>query len=142
MSATPDRPCALIALGFDFGLRRIGAAVGQQISGTAQALETIAVNNLRPDWDAITSLVEVWQPDLFVLGRPQHEDGSDTTLGRAIDKFARRLQGRYHKPVSYIDERLSSYAALNDGTEVRRSGLDAAAARIILETWLAENAPK
>lgn len=139
MGQHASRPQARTALAFDFGLRRIGTAVGQDVTGTAQALETVAVRDGRPDWQAISRLVETWQPELFVIGRPLPADGSAPELGPAIEKFARRLQGRYYKPVSFIDERLSSYAALGDARNAERLGLDAVAARFILETWFAEN---
>ena len=126
-------------LGFDFGLRRIGLAVGQDLTGTAEALRTLEVRNGRIDWDAIGELVEQWQPQLFVLGRPTSADGQAQALDAAIDRFARRLEGRYRRPVSFVDERLSSYAAAEEA-ETGRAGLDAVAARLILETWFAEHA--
>jgi putative Holliday junction resolvase len=124
-------------LAFDFGRRRIGVAVGQEVTRTAEALNTVAVRDDRPDWAAITTLVETWRPDLFVLGRPGTADGGATALDAALERFARRLEGRYQRRVSFVDERLSSYAA--GAGPHRRGGLDAAAARVILETWFAEN---
>ena len=121
-------------LAFDFGLRRIGAAVGQDLTGTAQALTTVAVRNGQIDWPAIARLVDVWQPDVFVLGRPETADGAPHPLHAAIDRFARRLHGRYGRSVSFIDERLSSHAAAADPASAT-AGLDAVAARLILESW-------
>ena len=126
-------------LGFDFGLRRIGLAVGQDLTGTAEALKTLEVRNGQVDWNAIGELVEQWQPQLFVLGRPTSADGRPPSIDDAIARFARRLEGRYRRPVSFVDERLSSYAAA-DEAESGRVGLDAVAARLILETWFAEHA--
>jgi len=126
-------------LAFDFGRRRIGVAVGQEVTRTAEALSTIAVRDDRPDWAAITAVVETWRPDLFVLGRPRNADGGATALDAALARFARRLEGRYGRRVSFVDERLSSYAA-GAAPCPGRGGLDAAAARVILETWFAENA--
>jgi len=128
-------------LAFDFGLRRIGAAVGQDLSRTAQALGTIKVKQHRPDWDGIGRLVHEWQPDLFVLGRPETADGKPHSLAAAIERFAGQLHGRYGKPVHFIDERLSSYAA-EGSADAARLGVDAAAARIILETWFETIKPR
>ncbi len=122
-------------LGFDFGRRRIGVAVGQQITRTATALETITVGARELDFELITRLVESWRPDRFVVGLPVTADGGEHALHGAIRKFARRLEGTYHKPVSFIDERLSSYAAADEQQAVKRVGLDAVAAQLIIETW-------
>ncbi|MEQ8231224.1 MAG: Holliday junction resolvase RuvX [Gammaproteobacteria bacterium] len=129
---------ARTVLAFDFGLRRIGVAVGQEVTGTAEPLVTLQVRDQRPDWDAIAALVGTWQPDLFVLGRPCTADGAPTALSAPLERFARRLAGRYGRPVSFVDERLSSYAA-GEHPRAGRTGLDAASASVILETWFAEN---
>jgi putative holliday junction resolvase len=121
-------------LAFDFGLRRIGTAVGQDLTGTAQALTVVAVRNGQVDWEAIAHLVDTWQPDLFVLGRPHTADGTPHPLHAAIDRFARRLHGRYGRTVSFVDEHLSSHAAAAEPASVD-VGLDAVAARLILESW-------
>ena len=131
----PDR-IAVTALGFDYGTRRIGVAVGQTVSGTAEALVTIAVHNGRPDWDAIARVIAEWRPQQLVLGRPERDDDGVHGLSATIERFARRLHGRFGLPVAFVDERLSSYAAQDDPAVASR-GLDAAAARLILESWLA-----
>ena len=123
-------------LGFDFGTRRIGVAVGQDVTGTAEALETVRVVDARPDWDAIARLIEAWAPTHLVVGCPSHADGTPPPVAAAAQRFARRLEGRFRLPVSLVDERLSSRAAADAGDALRR-GLDAAAARVILETWFA-----
>ena len=125
-------------LGFDYGRKRIGVAVGQTVSGTAQALQTITVRRDKPDWPAIESLVQTWSPDLMVVGLPANVDGRQHMLTTPIDRFSRQLGGRFGLPVYRIDERLSSHEAkLNDSTNV-----DADAARIILESWLREFPPR
>jgi putative Holliday junction resolvase len=124
-------------LGFDYGTRRIGIAVGQSITGTASALCTISARQGRPDWEKITALVDEWQPDSLVVGLPLHDDGSESDMSRAARKFARQLQVRYQRPVHTINERLSSHAAsqlLQDSSG--RQGVDAVAAMIILQNWL------
>lgn len=124
------------ALAFDYGERRIGVAVGQSQTRTAQALVTLVVRNGQVDWPAIAELVEQWQPQQLVVGLPATDDGQPHSNAAPIARFARRLHGRFHLPVAFVDERLSSYAASED-PDTRRVGLDAVAARLILETWLA-----
>ena len=124
-------------LGFDFGMRRVGVAVGQLITGTASAVTTLAARDGQPDWGQIERLLADWRPQALVVGLPLALDGSHTELTRAAERFARRLRGRFHLPVHLQDERLSSHAAEHwrAGT-ARRNGLDAAAAQIILQDWL------
>jgi putative Holliday junction resolvase len=135
---TPPVQGASVALAFDFGLKRIGVAVGQNVSGTATALETVAVRQQRVDWQAITQLVDTWRPDYFVVGRPASADVK-SEFNAALEKFSRRLTGRFHRQVVFVDERLSSYAAAAEHQDTKRAGLDAIAARFILETWFMEN---
>lgn len=125
--------------GFDYGKHRIGIAVGQDVTGTASALCTLNCPDGRPDWDEISALVAAWSPGALVVGLPLHADGSDSRITRAARSFAGELETRYRIPVYVMDERLSSHAA----RELRRAGavkdnagIDAIAARIILQNWL------
>ncbi len=125
-------------LGFDFGTRRIGVAVGQTLTLSARPLTVIRNHDGRPDWCGITRLVDEWRPDALVVGLPRHADGSPHPLAPGIGRFCRQLHGRYRMPVHTIDESLSSSeAARRKGNA--RAGLDAGAAAVILETWLAHN---
>ena len=135
-SRTPSRsPVLQTLLGFDFGRQRIGVATGQTITGTATALVTLETRDGQPDWDSISELVDTWQPDALVVGLPLHADGSDSASTTAARRFMRQLEGRYHLPVFGMDERLSSHTATGTG-DALHSGMDAAAARIILQDWL------
>ncbi len=126
-------------LGFDFGRQRIGIAVGQMITRTATALCTLDSRNEKPDWEAISELIDNWQPDALIVGLPLHADGSDSEISKAARKFARQLEGRYRLPVHTMDERLSSHAATElqeQDKTAGNKGLDAIAASIILQDWL------
>jgi putative Holliday junction resolvase len=127
-------------LGFDFGLQRIGVAVGQEITGTATALRTVSAVGGKPDWKTLSELVQTWQPDALIVGLPRCADGSDGEITRAVERFMRQLEGRFHLPVYSMDERLSSRAAGDLGGPGRQDlagkGIDAVAARIILQDWL------
>jgi putative holliday junction resolvase len=123
-------------LGFDFGTRRIGVAVGQHITGTATALTTLAAQDGQPDWAEIARLIDTWRPDALVIGLPLALDGGHSEVTRAAERFARRLHGRFRLPVHLHDERLSSHAAEHWGEAGTRQDIDAQAARIILQDWL------
>lgn len=124
-------------LAFDFGTRRIGVAVGQDVTGTAEALTSIRVNGGRPDWNGLSRLIAQWAPARLVLGKPMSAGSEPHALAAQVERFARRLEGRFGLPVSIIDERLSSWAAERD-PDAERTGVDAVAARVILESWFAE----
>lgn len=127
------KPLNLIC--FDYGQKRIGIAVGQNLTATATPLDTVPVRNGRPDWPHIAEIIKRWQPGALVVGRPLNMDGSRQPMTDAADRFARRLEGRFHLPVHLADERLSSYEARQ--RLKRDRDLDAMAAQVILETWLA-----
>lgn len=131
-------------LAFDFGLRRIGAAVGQYTTCTASGLQTIA-NGRDPDWAAIDRLIRNWRPQALLVGLPLGPDGDETDMSRAARRFGEALRERYALPVDYADERLTSRAAESRFAELRAGGglrrkhadqLDAISAQIILENWL------
>lgn len=135
-------------LGFDFGLRRIGVAVGQTVTETATPLATLASHDGTPDWEAIDALVARWRPDLLVVGIPSNEDGSRHALARPIGRFARMLEQRYGLKVDLVDENLSSAEASQLLKRQRRTGrkrrvrkaeLDRVSAAILLERWMKAN---
>lgn len=134
-------------LAFDFGLRRIGIAVGQFTTMTAGSLETVS-NGKEPDWVAIDRLVNEWKPAQLLVGLPLGAEGDETEMSRTARKFGNQLLNRYSLQVNYADERLSSRAAESRFAELRAQGslrrkhaqkLDAMAAQIILENWLQSN---
>ncbi len=144
MPDTPDSPSPETLIAFDFGLRRIGVAVGQNITGSAQPLGSVA-NGSSPDWPRLDRLLDEWRPARLVVGMPLHTDGSRTDMTAAVDTFVRAL-GRYGLPVETIDERYSSLEAeamlvacrkLGMTGRIRKEMIDAAAAVLIAERWLA-----
>ena len=133
-------------LGFDVGARRIGVAVGSAFGHGARALAVIDVHHDKPDWAAIDRLRSEWRPDGLVVGDPMTLDGGDQPIRRRAHAFARELQARYALPVVLVDERASSIEAAQrfalDRAEGRRrrrdaAALDAVAAAVIVERWLA-----
>jgi putative Holliday junction resolvase len=133
-------------LGFDVGAKRIGVAVGSAFGSGARALAVIDVHGKAPDWSAIDKLNTEWRPDGMVVGDPLTLDGGDQPIRKRAHAFARELHARYGVPVVLVDERSSSVEAAQrfaldraEGRKRRRDAvaLDAVAAAVIIERWLA-----
>jgi putative Holliday junction resolvase len=127
-------------LGFDFGPRKIGVAVGQLVTGSASALTTVRSRRDKPDWERIGQLVSEWRPQAAVVGLPFNMDDTEGEVAPGARRFARQLQGRFGLEVHLVDERLTSLEAqrrLGKGA-TSREAIDAMAAKLILETWLGE----
>lgn len=134
-----------VFLAFDYGAKRIGTAVGDDITGTARPLPTLAVH-AGPDWRAIERLIADWRPQALIVGLPLDEGGLDQAVTVATRRFAVVLQERSGLTVHLIDERFSSRSADDALREARGSGRmnrrvrkgdrDGQAARVILEQWL------
>lgn len=127
-------------LGFDYGSRKIGVAVGQSLTGTARDLDTVRVKGSVPDWNSISSHVDTWQPSAFVVGIPLSREGQETAMSGRARKFGQTLSGRYNLPVHWVNEYLTSEAAralMPRSTDAPRKK-DQIAARLILESFLRE----
>lgn len=133
----PNKPSTKpegVIIGFDFGLRRIGVAIGQTITQTANPEAIVNSKDGKPDWDHITQLFEKWQPVAIVVGLPMRLDGTEQALTQPARKFGQRLSGRYQRPIFYIEEQLSSIEA--EGRGLKQQHIDDHAAQILLENWL------
>lgn len=133
-------------LAFDFGLKRIGIASGDTLTGTAAPQAAVSARAGQPDWDSIERQVRALQPGLLVVGAPYNVDGSPGALAPAARRFAAELERRFGLPVNMVDERWSSLeaaaalkasrAAGERRRRVTREHIDSAAAAVILERWL------
>ena len=132
---------AATLLGFDYGTKRIGVAVGQTLTGTATPIETLRTRGSQPDWAAVGRLIEQWQPDALVVGLPLNMDGSEQELTHRARRFTNQLHGRFRLPVHMSDERLSTKEARARAGQ-SATELDAVAAQVILETWMADTTRK
>ena len=138
-AAQTRRPVQTL-LGFDYGLRRIGVAVGQVLTGSATALITVRARDGKPDWDAISRLIADWKPDALVVGIPYHMDGSEQDMTRRAQRFCRQLDGRYGVPVHPAEERLTSYVVESGPTtDAEKGGIDPLSAQVILQDWLQQH---
>ena len=154
---------ARTVLAFDFGTKRIGIAVGQDLTKTASPLTTIRLssNTLIKDlantfdWSAIDEIVKDWQPQALVVGLPLRADGGESDVTRGAKAFGEQLQKRYNLETYWVDERLTSVeaermiAASPGGGKLNRKSrnksraskaqnkeeVDRMAAKLILESW-------
>ena len=131
-------------LGFDYGTKHLGIAVGGSASGRAEALATLSVHQGIPDWSLLDRLITEWQPAALIVGLPLNMDDSENAMTRAARKFGYRLQGRYNLPVHLVDERLTSVDAKNTLVashvpwKQRKAKVDKLAAQTILQAYLDE----
>ena len=130
-----NKPMTILA--FDYGTRRIGVAVGNTEIRVSQALKTVAASNADDLFQEIDSLLKDWQPDQLVLGLPTHPDGTEHEMTQKARRFGNQLQGRFHLPVIWVDERYTS--AVLEGDPEMQDNLDAHSAALILEQYFAEN---
>ena len=133
-----------LLLGFDYGTKQIGVAVGQVITGQARELCVLKAQNGVPDWNRVEALIKEWQPDAVVVGLPLNMDGTEQEITVRARKFGNRLHGRFGKPVEFKDERLTTtdararlferggYKALDKGS------VDGVSAQLIVEAWMEE----
>ncbi len=128
-------------IGFDFGPRKIGVAVGQQVTATASPLTTLRCRNDRPDWPRIEALIREWRPEAAVVGLPLNMDDTETEITPLARRFARQVQGRFGLPVHLVDERLTTLEArrILGRKATSLEVVDAMAAKLLLETWLSES---
>ena len=133
-----------VVIAFDFGHRRIGCAVGQNITSTASPLGTIKNSEKGPDWQKIKMWLDEWKPAKIIVGLPNHADGSKSDMSIDVDKFISELL-IFNIPIETIDERYTSIEAKeilkNDRQmgvkkRIRKEMIDATAATLIAKRWL------
>ncbi len=115
-------------LAFDFGEKRIGVAVGNTITKTAEALKIIQEKNQDEKFKVIEILIQEWQPQLLVVGLPTHPNGTEHEMTLKAKRFGNQLHGRFQKEVVWVDERYTSVSV--------QDGNDALAAQLILQQYL------
>ena len=115
-------------LAFDYGEKRIGVAVGNTVTQTAEPLKIIQEPNQDKRFKAIEQLIDEWQPQLLVVGLPKHHDGAEHAMTQKAQRFGNQLKGRFQKEVIWVDERYTS-VSVDDGN-------DALAAQLILQQYL------
>ncbi|MES0327716.1 MAG: Holliday junction resolvase RuvX [Gammaproteobacteria bacterium] len=129
-------------LGIDYGLRRIGIATGQTITGSASPITTLNQINGSTDWEAIENLIDQWKPQALIVGMPYYLDGKENDMTKVVEAFCLELEQRFAIPIFKINEALSSYEAeamLKKNTKIGKHNkheIDKMAAAIIVQNWL------
>lgn len=132
-------------IGFDFGKKFIGVAVGQEVTGNASPLGSIKANDGIPHWDTLARYLEEWQPDFIIVGLPLNMDGSEQQLTKDARKFGNRIAGRFGIKVEFQDERLTTADAkaqlFSRGgfKNLKKDNIDAESARLIIESYLEQS---
>lgn len=130
-----------IVLGFDFGLRRIGVAVGQKITCSAHPLDILNAENGTPKWQDIDNLIKEWGVDALIVGLPFNMDKTEQPLTNKAREFGYALEKRFHLPVFFVDERLTTIEAkaqmhATKKKQARFAKADSVAAKLIIESWM------
>ena len=120
-----------IVLGFDFGIKRIGIAMGNTLTGQAQPLRVVSAIDNATRFQIIGELIAQWQPARLIVGEPRHPDGAEHDMTLRSRRFANQLHGRFNLPVELVDERYSSAVIASKRGEI----IDDKAAAIILQQY-------
>jgi putative Holliday junction resolvase len=132
-------------LSFDFGEKRIGVAIGNNITKNTHPLETINTSVNTKRYKIIESLLKTWDPIKFVIGYPLNEDGTISKMSLLSEKFGNKLKNKYNIPITFIDERFTSSEAdlelkkLEKNFKKRKVVIDQVAAMIILDSFFQSN---
>lgn len=147
INTSPSYPPQTV-LGLDYGIKKMGMALGNTLTKDAQPFEVLAMNNGQPDWDNLLGIIEAWHIGAVVVGLPLNMDGSDSVLSKRAAKFARRLAhrlGERHMTVQVFlsDERLTSQSAKSLLTQrgLPTQNVDAYAACLIVQDYFSGNPP-
>ena len=132
------------ALGFDFGMKKIGIASGQMITKSATPLLNIKAIDGQPNWKELINLINEWRPDALIVGMPLNMDGSNQQITDKTRIFVSTLKTKTSIPVFTTDERLTTKASkdiifTNKGYRgLKKTPIDSVAAAMILEQWLSQ----
>jgi len=126
---------------FDFGIKKIGVAVGQTETNTSSPLHVIQNKDNKINWNEISIVLDEWKPDLILIGKPLNMDGTDSEIMKKVDKFFQKLKSTYEAEYQYIDERLTTFEAREILKENEKDFVDANAAKILIDSWF-ENSAK
>ena len=122
-------------IAFDYGEKKIGVAVGQTSTNTSSPLKVIFNNHGKVNWDEINSLLNEWNPDLIIVGKPLNMDGTESEVLKKVDKFYNNLMKIYKARYEYVDERLTTFEAKEILKDNKAELVDANAAKILIDNW-------
>ena len=120
---------------FDYGTKKIGVAVGQTETYTSSPLQIIYNEHEKTNWSEINILIDEWNPDLILVGKPINMDGTESDIMKRVDNFFKKLEKISNVDCEYIDERLTTFEAKEILGENRVAEVDAHAAKILIDNW-------
>ena len=120
---------------FDYGTKKIGVAVGQTETYTSSPLQIIYNEHEKTNWNEINILIDEWNPDLILVGKPINMDGTESDIMKRVDNFFKKLEKISNVDCEYIDERLTTFEAKEILGENRVAEVDAHAAKILIDNW-------
>ncbi len=123
-----------LLLAFDFGLKRIGVAVGNTMLRQAQPLKVISAETNVAKFAEIGALLEEWKPARCIVGLPLHPDGNEHEMTVRCRRFANQLRGRFGVETELVDERYSSAVVSSQ----RGEAIDDQSAALILQQYFNE----
>ena len=124
---------------FDFGTKKIGVAVGQTATYTSSPLQIIINKDNKVNWSEISILLNEWNPELIIVGKPLNMDGTDSEIMKQVEKFYEKLKNTYDVDIEYIDERLTTFEAKQILEDTDIDQVDANAAKILIDNWFEMN---
>ena len=129
-----------VVMAFDYGLRNIGIAIGQNITKSASTFYSIKAKEGEPDWIKLDSIVKEWEPGLFIVGDPFNMDGTKSEFQKRSSQFSTELKSRYKIRLYMMDERLTTKEAkerIKTESSVLKESANkhSVSAQIILEDW-------
>ena len=124
-------------LAFDFGTKKIGVAVGQTITKSSSPLAVVFNKDNRVNWDQILEIINEWQPQLMLIGKPLNMDGTPSDMMKQVNKFYTKLQKETNIACELVDERLTSFEAKQLAeADSKSTRIDNLAAKIFLDNWM------
>lgn len=133
--SAPGFPFSGTLLAFDFGVKRIGVAIGNTLLCCANPLTIINEEKTDARFSQIRALLEAWQPCMLVVGLPCNDDGTPHELTALCRRFAKRLKGRYNLPVILVDER---YTSLSASTQLDEKGIHGRKQKALIDQYAAQ----
>lgn len=145
MTKTVTKKGQRTLIGFDFGKKYIGVAIGQELTASASPLGSIKAKEGIPHWPMLEAYMQEWQPDFIVVGLPLNMDGSEQQLTLDAKKFGHRVSSRCGVPVKFQDERLTTTDAKEQlfaqggYRNLTKDNIDAYSAVLILESFFSQH---
>jgi len=132
---------ANVILGIDFGLSKIGIAIGQMITKTAQPIAILKASKGVPEWSVLQKLIDEWGVDTIVIGLPLNMDGTEQPITKKAKTFGEAIKKRFELPLYFSDERLTSVSArefmhTHIKGQARFANADGVSAKLIVESWM------